>query len=43
MSKLIEAPQIAKDHGMTCLVFEDDFDSYDTIDVNNTGEKGYNW
>jgi hypothetical protein len=43
MCKNIEAPQIAKDHGMTCLVFEDDFDSYDTIDVNNTGEKGYNW
>ncbi len=38
-----EAPQLAKDHGMIHLVFEDDFDSLDTIDVDNTGEAGYNW
>ena len=43
MSKAIEAPWLAKEHGMTTLVFEDDFDSYDTIDVNNTGDKGYKW
>ena len=43
MCKNIEAPQIAKDHGMTCLVFEDDFDSLDTIDLNATGEEGYKW
>ena len=43
MSKLIEAPQIAKDYGMTRLVFEDDFDSLDTIDLNATGEEGYKW
>ena len=39
----IEAPWLAKEHGMTTLVFEDDFDSLDTIDVDNTGEKGYKW
>ncbi|MBP3434844.1 MAG: family 16 glycosylhydrolase [Clostridia bacterium] len=43
MNKKIEVPQLAKDHGMTVLVFEDDFDSIDTIDVNNTGDKGYKW
>ncbi len=43
MSKKIEVPWLAKEHGMTMLVFEDDFDSYDTIDVNNTGKKGYKW
>ncbi len=43
MSKAIEAPWLAKEHGMTTLVFEDDFDSLDTIDVNNTGAAGYKW
>ncbi len=43
MKKQIEAPAIAKEHGMTRLVFEDDFDSLDTIDINATGEEGYKW
>ena len=43
MSKKIETPQLAKERGMTVLVFEDDFDSLETIDVNNTGDKGYKW
>lgn len=43
MQKHIEAPEIAKKHGMTRLVFEDDFDSMDTIDINATGEAGYKW
>ena len=43
MSKQIEVPQIAQERGMTRLVFEDDFDSLDTIDINGTGEKGYKW
>ena len=37
---MIEAPEIAKKHGMTRLVFEDDFDSTDTIDLNGTGFEG---
>ena len=43
MSKCIEAPWLAKEYGMTRLVFEDDFDSIDTIDVDNTGAEGYKW
>ena len=43
MKKQIEAPWIAKERGMTTLVFEDDFESLDTIDVNNTGAAGYKW
>ncbi len=43
MKKPIEAPAIAKEYGMTRLVFEDDFDSLDTIDVDATGEEGYAW
>ena len=43
MKKAIEAPWLAKEHGMTTLVFEDDFDSLDTIDVENTGKKGFKW
>ena len=39
----IEAPEIAKKYGMTRLVFEDDFDSVDTIDINGTGKEGYKW
>ena len=33
MCKTIEAPWIAKENGLTRLVFEDDFDSLDTIDL----------
>jgi hypothetical protein len=36
-------PEIAKKHGMTRLVFEDDFDSLGTIDLNATGEEGFKW
>ena len=36
-------PEIAEKHGMTRLVFEDDFDSLDTIDLYGTGDKGYKW
>ncbi len=36
-------PEIALQNGMTRLVFEDDFDSLDTIDVNETCEPGYKW
>lgn len=43
MNKQIEAPQIAREHGMTRLVFEDDFDSVDTIDVTGLGTKGFKW
>ena len=43
MSKTVEAPWIAKEKGMTRLVFEDDFDSLDTIDVENTGKEGFKW
>lgn len=43
MSKTIEAPWLAKENGMTRLVFEDDFDSLDTIDLENTGKEGYKW
>ena len=43
MSKTIEAPWLAKENGMTNLVFEDDFESLDTIDLENTGKEGYKW
>ena len=43
MNKIIEAPEIAKQHGMTRLVFEDDFDSLDTIDLEATGKEGFKW
>ncbi len=43
MNKTIEAPEIAKANGMTRLVFEDDFDSADTIDLYGTGKEGYKW
>ncbi len=43
MKKEIKAPDIAVKHGMTRLVFEDDFDSLDTIDLHATGEEGYKW
>ena len=43
MCKHMEAPEIAKKYGMTRLVFEDDFESMDTIDLGATGEEGYKW
>ncbi len=43
MCKAVEAPWLAKERGMTRLVFEDDFDTIDTIDVNNTGAEGFKW
>lgn len=43
MNKEIQAPEIAKQHGMTRLVFEDDFDSLDTIDVTGLGTEGFKW
>ena len=43
MPKIIEPPEIAKERGMTRLVFEDDFDSLDTIDVTGTGDTKYKW
>ncbi len=39
----IVPPAIAKEHGMCRLVFEDDFDSPDTIDVTGRGNAGYKW
>ncbi len=41
--KDVPIPEIALKHGMTRLVFEDDFDSPDTIDVNDTRQPGYKW
>lgn len=43
MCKTITPPEIAQKLGMTKLVFEDDFESLDTIDINATGEEGYKW
>ncbi len=43
MSKTITPPPIAQKLGMTRIVFEDDFDSLDTIDIHATGEEGYKW
>ena len=43
MCKTIMPPAIAQERGFTKLVFEDDFESYDTIDLNGTGEEGYKW
>ena len=34
---------ILKDGGLNILVFSDDFDSLDTVDVNNTAKEGYKW
>lgn len=36
-------PEIAIKNMMVTLAFHDDFDSLDTIDVNNTREPGYKW
>lgn len=43
MCKAITPPSIAQKLGMTRLVFEDDFDSPDTIDIHATGGEGYKW
>ena len=43
MDKHIPIPEAAKAAGMTNLVFEDDFDSMDTIDIDATHEPGYKW
>lgn len=42
-NKTIPIPEIAEKYGMRHLVFEDDFDSYDTIDVSGEGTYGYKW
>ena len=41
--KNIPIPEIAEKYGMRHLVFEDDFDSIDTIDVDGEGTYGYKW
>lgn len=41
--KNIPVPEIAEKYGMRHLVFEDDFDSMDTIDVEGEGTYGYKW
>ena len=43
MKKQIPIPEAAKAAGMTTLVFEDDFDSLDTIDIDATHQPGYKW
>ncbi|MBP3435231.1 MAG: family 16 glycosylhydrolase [Clostridia bacterium] len=41
--KNIPIPAAAAAAGMTTLVFEDDFDSLDTIDIDATHQPGYKW
>ena len=41
--KNVPIPAAADAAGMTKLVFADDFDSYDTIDMSGEGKPGYNW
>ena len=41
--KNVPIPAAAEAAGMTKLVFADDFDSYDTIDMSGEGKPGYNW
>ncbi len=36
-------PEVAKQAGMTSLVFSDDFDNYNSIDMYATGKDGYKW
>ena len=43
MNKNVPIPEAAAAAGMTNLVFEDDFDSMDTIDINATHQPGYKW
>lgn len=38
-----EVPEVAANAGMTNLVFSDDFDNYDSIDMYATGKDGYKW
>ena len=42
-TKEVPIPEAAKAAGMTTLVFEDDFDSMDTIDIDATHQPGYKW
>ena len=35
--------KMLKEGGLTKLIFNDDFDSIDTVDVNNTAKEGYKW
>ena len=39
----LEAPDAAKEAGMTDLIFSDSFDTLDTIDMYATGDAGYKW
>ena len=41
--KQIPIPQAALDAGMTRLVFSDDFESLETIDMSGEGKEGYAW
>lgn len=41
--KNVPIPAAAEAAGMTKLVFADDFDSYDTIDMSGEGKPGYLW
>lgn len=41
--KNVPIPEAALAAGMTNLVFEDDFDSMDTIDIEATHQPGYKW
>ena len=43
MTKSLPIPEAARAAGMTRLVFADDFDSYDTIDLSGKGRPGYLW
>lgn len=43
VKKPIPVPKVAKKVGFDKLIFQDEFDSLDTIDVKATGKKGYNW
>ena len=43
MTKGMDIPKAAKEYGMMRLVFEDDFDSLDTIDIKGLGTKGFKW
>jgi len=41
--RLLRPPPPALEVGYKTLAFNDDFDSIKTIDVNDTGKRGYNW
>ncbi len=42
-NELLEAPSIAQQAGMDHLIFSDEFDSIDSIDVGATGAEYYKW